>query len=1161
MHRCKICSESYLDSESLVDHQLANHTPEALEAFNISRQSSECNMVKDWQSRSNENRSSILKKLGYTPQDIQTLIGLEYNQLGNKLKREVGESLAKTKEIVQAGEAVTSDENKTYQNMYDSYLQARSAQIKRPFQDGNESKATEEDHDGTVWSDFYGKWIDEDVAKKDRRARGFQSEVNEYTKDDVFDYLFDLQESGDTNMMGASPYVQREFPFLNKNEVDEIVVEWMSNWDSIAKRMGKESKASEKYGELTSQQKNVLNNWVNGVKKEEQSSFPHTVLIGLSWEASDLPYDIFRQLTDIQDSEYLYSAITGYVHDLIFADESRASEDYDLGTLDVDEGILTSSMWEQSDGSWLVKSEGGQYDEYYQRSFSDSVDAQYYMDKVNSGELTKTDLERDEMLSNTFSESKANETPFSKDMDGTYGSRQGWSCPWCNFQEQKLEDHGRILGHLTNQHGMSSEDAHRMIWYERDQQETFFKDHDSTYQRLNSGESKANEFGQTWSDELDDWVRYEFDPTDKYDLEYLKKEGRASGITDSDNAWQDFWDDWGVQDGMSIHTHLDGEPDVLPDGKVGEAKASEVKCEVCGKELPSLRDKNEHEIDVHGKLDYFAGMGSLGSLDGESKANESVTYVYRIDKGNSNVDINELAIQYSGTVDGDEISIPNPSSYNFSQHLEQLNIEYTIIAVRDVPTTEDGTIIDGTHPQYDKDDWGSYESKANEWESGNKNVHANFRVQIKNRKTGEIASDMKATSLREAETIMSGASINMNHDDWEIVIEQGESKSREGFDQGLFGYVDAKCKTCGIEFNSIPDMDDHYKNNPDHTSNISDIHEPIPNSESLLGEALKSHTDYHNLINSTLSGEHSIPCSKCSKKFKAQESLDIHYNDYHTDLELKSLIGELNSNEAVGLTRDWDDDEKRGVSGEQPAPIEDEGNSSDLEYARKQMQKDKADGEPAEWQVGGEGEQDTEDEYDPINNLIKGVKADDDVEPSKTTGEPWQKGGENQDDEDYQTRLNQEDNQTLKTWIDKDDQDPFEKNKDDESLSEENEIDNIFDSEQEEELKDALDKWVASDDSDKEIVFDPFAKNKDDESLTKEEDLTEEEELQKARESLKPLSDKLDERSNLTKAFESGASIEDIYSKVGDKEEDRGGESDLNDIYNNVDVKLKTEKY
>jgi len=63
---------------------------------------------------------------------------------------------------------------------------------------------------------------------------------------------------------------------------------------------------------------------VNGVKKEEQSSFPHTVLIGLSWEASDLPYDIFSQLEEIQDSEYLYSAITNHVQEK--ADESKANE-------------------------------------------------------------------------------------------------------------------------------------------------------------------------------------------------------------------------------------------------------------------------------------------------------------------------------------------------------------------------------------------------------------------------------------------------------------------------------------------------------------------------------------------------------------------------------------------------------------------------------------------------------------------------------------------------------------------------------------------------------------------------------------------------------------------------------------------------------------------
>ena len=77
-----------------------------------------------------------------------------------------------------------------------------------------------------------------------------------------------------------------------------------------------ESKASEKYGELTSKQKNVLNNWLSSRKEE----------IGMSWEASDLPYDIFSQLEEIQDSEYLYSAITNHVEDIIFADESKASE-------------------------------------------------------------------------------------------------------------------------------------------------------------------------------------------------------------------------------------------------------------------------------------------------------------------------------------------------------------------------------------------------------------------------------------------------------------------------------------------------------------------------------------------------------------------------------------------------------------------------------------------------------------------------------------------------------------------------------------------------------------------------------------------------------------------------------------------------------------------
>jgi len=149
--------------------------------------------------------------------------------------------------------------------------------------------------------------------------------------------------------------------------------------------------------------------------------------------------------------------------------------------------------------------------------------------------------------------------------------------------------------------------------------------------------------------------------------------------------------------------------------------------------------------------------------------------------------------------------------------------------------------------------------------------------------------------------------------------------------------------------------------------------------------------------------------------------------------------------EAVGLSKDWDEEEK-GRSGDKPQ-LEDEPDDT-LEDARKQMQHDK-------WLS------------DTIEKDSKYSKDDHGItDPHGLIGSAWQKGGE----------------------------------------------------------------------------------------------VDEETELQRARESLKPL-DKIDERTNLTKAFESGASIEDIYSKVGDTTQDRGGESELNDIYNNVNVKLNLEKY
>lgn len=41
-------------------------------------------------------------------------------------------------------------------------------------------------------------------------------------------YLDKLRESGETNMFGATPYLQEEFG-LDKQEAREILIEWMNN--------------------------------------------------------------------------------------------------------------------------------------------------------------------------------------------------------------------------------------------------------------------------------------------------------------------------------------------------------------------------------------------------------------------------------------------------------------------------------------------------------------------------------------------------------------------------------------------------------------------------------------------------------------------------------------------------------------------------------------------------------------------------------------------------------------------------------------------------------------------------------------------------------------------------------------------------------------------
>ena len=63
-------------------------------------------------------------------------------------------------------------------------------------------------------------------------------DITDDEKDEIFQYLFELQSSGVTNMFGAVPYAQKEFPHLDQKEVKAIVMEWMKNYSEIHDRMG-----------------------------------------------------------------------------------------------------------------------------------------------------------------------------------------------------------------------------------------------------------------------------------------------------------------------------------------------------------------------------------------------------------------------------------------------------------------------------------------------------------------------------------------------------------------------------------------------------------------------------------------------------------------------------------------------------------------------------------------------------------------------------------------------------------------------------------------------------------------------------------------------------------------------------------------------------------
>lgn len=54
---------------------------------------------------------------------------------------------------------------------------------------------------------------------------------------DYFKYLFELRESGETNMFGAGADLEDAFD-LEKKQAREIVRYWMKNFDLVASELG-----------------------------------------------------------------------------------------------------------------------------------------------------------------------------------------------------------------------------------------------------------------------------------------------------------------------------------------------------------------------------------------------------------------------------------------------------------------------------------------------------------------------------------------------------------------------------------------------------------------------------------------------------------------------------------------------------------------------------------------------------------------------------------------------------------------------------------------------------------------------------------------------------------------------------------------------------------
>ena len=55
-------------------------------------------------------------------------------------------------------------------------------------------------------------------------------------KEKIFVFLDALRESGITNMWGAVPYMQRQFPKLREDEAADLLFEWINSFNERHKK-------------------------------------------------------------------------------------------------------------------------------------------------------------------------------------------------------------------------------------------------------------------------------------------------------------------------------------------------------------------------------------------------------------------------------------------------------------------------------------------------------------------------------------------------------------------------------------------------------------------------------------------------------------------------------------------------------------------------------------------------------------------------------------------------------------------------------------------------------------------------------------------------------------------------------------------------------------